>query len=72
MIVCMFTKLVVVLVLSGEDVVRPIAVDAGRLRRRLEDDPDGVGDARHVAQRRQQQRDEELRLQKSSFRKITS
>jgi hypothetical protein len=49
-------------IFSGEDVVGPVAVDAGRLRRRLEDDVDGVDDAGDVAEQRQQQGDEELRL----------
>ena len=57
---------------SGEDVVGPVAVDAGRLRRRLEDDVDGVDDPGDVAEERQQQGDEELRLYehaKAEFRK---
>lgn len=48
--------------MSGEDIVRPLPVDARRLRQRPEDDPDGVDDAGDVAQDRQQQGDEELRL----------
>ena len=45
----------------GEDVVWPVAVDARQLRRRLQDDIDGVDDAGDVAEYRQRQRDEELR-----------
>lgn len=49
---------------SGEHVVRPLPVDARRLRRRPEDDVEGVDDAGDVAQYRQHKGDEELRLQK--------
>lgn len=49
---------------SGEHVVRPLPVDARRLRRRPEDDVEGVHDAGDIAQYRQHEGDEELRLQK--------
>jgi hypothetical protein len=49
---------------SGEHVVRPLPIDARRLRRRPEDDVEGVHDAGGVAQYRQHEGDEELRLQK--------
>lgn len=46
---------------SGEHVVvGPLPVDARRLRRRPEDDVEGVHDAGDVAQRRQEEGDEEL------------
>ena len=46
--------------LSGEYVVGPLPVDARRLRRRPEDDVEGVHDAGDVAQHRQKEGDEEL------------
>ena len=51
---------------SGEHVVRALPVDARRLRRRPEDDVEGVDDAGDVAQYRQREGDEELRLQKQA------
>lgn len=45
---------------SGEHVVGPLPVDARRLRRRPEDDVEGVHDAGDVAQHRQKEGDEEL------------